>query len=128
MKNTIEPVVERKWKDAQEKNTSYVGAILSIKVLDPAMGSGHFLVGAVDFLSQKLMEAMLKDSEAGRIMDAGSYTNDWARREIVSHCIYGVDLNEYLLWSRQSRTLAYYNKQRQNPFPSLITVSSMGIV
>jgi hypothetical protein len=94
VKNTIGPVVEQKWKDAQEKSESCIDATLSINVLDPAMGSGHFLVGAVDFLSQKLLEAVQKDFESGKITDTAPYTNDWARRDVVSHCIYGVDLNE----------------------------------
>lgn len=94
VKNTIGPVVEQKWKDAQEKDESCVDAILSINILDPAMGSGHFLVGAVDFLSQKLLEGVQKDFESGKIADTAPYTNDWARRDVVSHCIYGVDLNE----------------------------------
>ena len=75
-------------------NESCVDAILSINILDPAMGSGHFLVGAVDFLSQKLLEGVQKDFESGKIADTAPYTNDWARRDVVSHCIYGVDLNE----------------------------------
>jgi hypothetical protein len=33
------------------------GAILKLKVLDPAMGSGHFLVEACRFLAEKLYEA-----------------------------------------------------------------------
>lgn len=33
-------------------------AVLSLKVLDPAMGSGHFLVTAVDFLSDHVAELM----------------------------------------------------------------------
>ena len=94
VKNTIGPVVEQKWKDALERNEKCIDATLSINVLDPAMGSGHFLVGAVDFLSQKLMEGVQKDFEAGKIADTAPYTNDWARRDVVSHCIYGVDLNE----------------------------------
>jgi Alw26I/Eco31I/Esp3I family type II restriction m6 adenine DNA methyltransferase len=94
VKNTIGPVVEQKWKVAQEKGESCKDATLSINVLDPAMGSGHFLVGAVDFLSLKLLEAVQKDFEAGKIADTAPYTNDWARRDVVSHCIYGVDLNE----------------------------------
>jgi len=94
VKNTIGPVVEQKWKDALEKGESCIDATLSINVLDPAMGSGHFLVGAVDFLSLKLLEAVQKDFEAGKIADTAPYTNDWGRRDIVSHCIYGVDLND----------------------------------
>jgi hypothetical protein len=94
VKNTVGPIVDEKWKEADEKGTSYIDATLSINVLDPAMGSGHFLVGAVDFLSQKLIDAVQKDCKAGRVTDTTPYTNDWARRDVVSHCIYGVDLNE----------------------------------
>jgi type I restriction-modification system DNA methylase subunit len=92
VKKTIGPVVERKWKAAQERNESFIDATLSINILDPAMGSGHFLVGAVDFLSEMLITAMLMDNQAGRIANTNVHTNDWAKREVVSHCIYGVDL------------------------------------
>ncbi|MGA2698099.1 MAG: TaqI-like C-terminal specificity domain-containing protein [Methanoregula sp.] len=94
VKNTVGPVVANKWRDAQEKNESFIDATLSINVLDPAMGSGHFLVGAVEFLSQKLLEAVTLEFEAGKIPDPAPYTDGWARREVVSHCIYGVDLND----------------------------------
>ena len=94
VENTISPVVAGKWREAEESHSSFTDATLSVKVLDPAMGSGHFLVGAVEFLARKLMEAAQKDIEAGLVEDDGHFTNDWARREAVSHCIYGVDLNE----------------------------------
>jgi len=94
VKSTIDPIVEERWHEALDKNGSYVAATLSIKVLDPAMGSGHFLVGAVDHLAQNLLEAVQKDLHNGAISDASTCTTEWARREIVSHCIYGVDLNE----------------------------------
>lgn len=94
VENTVGPVVEEKWKEALENGKSLVDATLSIKVLDPATGSGHFLVGAVEFLSGKLLEAVQKDIEMGLIEEEGHYTPDWAKREVVSHCIYGVDLND----------------------------------
>jgi type I restriction-modification system DNA methylase subunit len=94
VRETIGPVVEEKWKEAEDNNLRFIDTTRSINVLDPAMGSGHFLVGAVDFLSQKLLEAVQKDFDAKRIADTAQYTNDWARRDIVSHCIYGVDLND----------------------------------
>ncbi len=62
--------------------------ILSLKILDPAMGSGHFLVEATDFLARALVEALAGDS---REMDEDDIR--WARREIVERCIYGVDVN-----------------------------------
>ncbi|RZB33415.1 MAG: hypothetical protein SRB1_01147, partial [Desulfobacteraceae bacterium Eth-SRB1] len=94
VENTISPVVAEKWRESEESHSSFTDATLSVKILDPAMGSGHFLVGAVEFLARKLMEAAQKDIEAGLVEDDGHFTNDWARREAVSHCIYGVDLNE----------------------------------
>ncbi|HUU88696.1 MAG TPA: DNA methyltransferase, partial [Candidatus Glassbacteria bacterium] len=94
VENTIGPVNEEKWKNASANGQSFVDATLSVKVLDPAMGSGHFLVGAIEFLSGKLLQAVQYDIEAERIIDDAHYTPDWAHREVVSHCIYGVDLNE----------------------------------
>lgn len=47
--------------------------ILSFKVVDPAMGSGHFLVSLVDWLAER---ALLADDEATRLAhDAG---HDWS--------------------------------------------------
>jgi hypothetical protein len=93
VKNTVGPVVDEKWKEAQANKKSFVDATLSVKVLDPAMGSGHFLVGSIEFLSDKLILAVNKDIDNGRFSDESHLTSDWARREVVSHCIYGVDLN-----------------------------------
>ncbi|MDD3747846.1 MAG: Eco57I restriction-modification methylase domain-containing protein [Candidatus Bipolaricaulis anaerobius] len=62
--------------------------ILSIKVLDPAMGSGHFLVEAVDYLARELIKAF------GATPDEMEEEEiRWARREVVERCIYGVDVN-----------------------------------
>jgi len=36
--------------------------ILKIKILDPAMGSGHFLVDAVDYLADKILEIIIQTS------------------------------------------------------------------
>jgi hypothetical protein len=60
------------------------------------MGSGHFLVGATEFLAVQLLRAIEMDLEAGRLneSEAEHYTPDWAKRAVVSSCIYGVDINE----------------------------------
>jgi hypothetical protein len=71
--------------------TDLIRRILSMKVLDPAMGSGHFLVEATSFLGSQIVDAMQETEEP----DASTEDTDilWARREVVRHCIYGVDLN-----------------------------------
>ena len=92
MENTLTPIVKEKMDNAIKNNEKCSDAILSIKILDPAMGSGHFLVEAVDFLGRHLDDAINKDIERELIKE-WKYSDDWLRREIVSHCIYGVDLN-----------------------------------
>jgi len=81
--------------------------ILSIKVLDPAMGSGHFLVEATDFLARELLKALSGEplEEHSKEMaihepsvpyvlkESDDEDIRWARREIVERCIFGVDLN-----------------------------------
>ncbi|MBA2849866.1 hypothetical protein G4V39_07605 [Thermosulfuriphilus ammonigenes] len=37
-------------------------SVLKLKILDPAMGSGHFLVGAVDYLSDRILEILAETS------------------------------------------------------------------
>ncbi|MDP2767205.1 MAG: N-6 DNA methylase [Candidatus Methanoperedens sp.] len=94
VKNAVGPVVEEKWKEAKAKKQSFIEATLSVKVLDPAMGSGHFLVGSIEYLADRLLKAAQEDINAGRLYEEAHLTPDWARREVVAHCIYGVDLND----------------------------------
>lgn len=84
VKNTLEPLLE----EAKKSSGNLIDSILSLKVLDPAMGSGHFLVEATDFLARALVEALGGDP---REMEEDEVR--WSRREVVERCIYGVDLN-----------------------------------
>ena len=62
-------------------------AVLGIKVLDPASGSGNFLLAAARRIAHELVRIDADDNhpetQAFRI----------ALRDVVSHCIYGVDAN-----------------------------------
>jgi len=82
--NTVGPLLE----ETKNSDGNMIDSILSLKVLDPAMGSGHFLVEATDFLARALVEALGGDP---REMEEDEVR--WARREVVERCIYGVDLN-----------------------------------
>ncbi len=53
IKETLAPLVED--RSAEE--------ILALKICDPAMGSGHFLVSLVDYLSDRVIEAMAATPE-----------------------------------------------------------------
>jgi Alw26I/Eco31I/Esp3I family type II restriction m6 adenine DNA methyltransferase len=91
-------------KELQKVENSLIDELLSIKILDPAMGSGHFLVEATDFLAHELIKVMSGDSELTEVSgvkeDVADYGQKeveedirWARREVVEKCIFGVDVN-----------------------------------
>jgi hypothetical protein len=65
--------------------------LASIRVLDPACGSGAFLVHVLDRIS-----AMRRDAGDARPMDA-------IRREVLSRSIFGVDVNPTAVWLCQLR-------------------------
>jgi len=103
--SALEPVVEDrladvkredvKRKDVKRKDdddyalrfTDYEEAILSIKVVDPACGSGHFLVAAAHRLARHLARARTGDDEPAPAELRA------ALRDVVRRCIHGVDIN-----------------------------------
>jgi hypothetical protein len=68
------------------------GEILDLRVIDPAMGSGAFLVAAVHFLAEAYGQARIAEG-----LDADHLIDDEERaayrRIVVERCIYGVDKN-----------------------------------
>ncbi|GAA3496705.1 hypothetical protein GCM10019016_038060 [Streptomyces prasinosporus] len=66
--------------------------ILNLRICDPAMGSGAFLVPAVHQLTEAYGEALAREGELPdhKLDDAERAAY---RRLIVERCIYGVDLN-----------------------------------
>ena len=67
------------------------GRVLSLKILDPAMGSGHFLVNAAHAVANFIVESLDETSWENREIDTDVAT--WKRR-VAERCIFGVDLNE----------------------------------
>ncbi|GGL45138.1 hypothetical protein GCM10009037_30660 [Halarchaeum grantii] len=68
--------------------------VFELKVLDPAMGSGHFLTSAVDYLAREIIDAQEKQAaQQGVETIDEDHDINWARRKVAQRCIYGVDLN-----------------------------------
>ncbi|MFF9758005.1 MULTISPECIES: Eco57I restriction-modification methylase domain-containing protein [Streptomyces] len=70
--------------------------LLKLRVLDPAMGSGAFLVSACRYLSDRVVEAWLRDGlppEIARDVDVDDreQVHQMARRLVADRCLYGVD-------------------------------------
>jgi type I restriction-modification system DNA methylase subunit len=87
-------------------------ALFEIKILDPAMGSGHFLVEAVDYVTDRLVRfldgfpflATFFEGMRRAILDEMNRQNvvvdphrltdvTLLKRHVLKRCIYGVDLN-----------------------------------
>lgn len=110
---TLEPVVyigPAEGKPREEWTLKSSRDILDLKVCDPAMGSGAFLVQACRYLGEKLVEAWLHEEAAGKAITVDGEALDQlgaeeplpsqlderltiARRLVAERCLYGVDIN-----------------------------------
>ena len=107
--------------DPAKVANTYAGLVddlFDLKVLDPAMGSGHFLVEAVDFICDRILgeregflrafpwnpvtkflqdtrESIITEMERqGVAVDTGRLTDiNLLKRHVLKRCAYGVDLN-----------------------------------
>lgn len=81
---TLDPLIEEtvKGKDAEQA----VGALLDLKIIDPACGSGHFLLAAARRLATRI--AQLKSPGAPSPAEFRHWLREAARR-----CLFGVDRN-----------------------------------
>ena len=108
-------------KDISPENETYKKfrktlneAFFDLKVLDPAMGSGHFLVEAVDYITDQMAKILTAfkwnpivyelaqtRNEIQQEMERQGVTIDMSKltdlnllkRRVLKSCIYGVDLN-----------------------------------
>ncbi|WP_010612170.1 Eco57I restriction-modification methylase domain-containing protein, partial [Halococcus hamelinensis] len=82
----------------------FADRVFDLTVLDPAMGSGHFPVNAVDYLAREIINAQEQqdrqalDSEDAEVRSPTTEEGElrdinWARRKVAQRCIYGVDVN-----------------------------------
>ncbi len=129
---TVEPLVEERLaafrakaeqlpagRTAELAAVDPAKAILELRVCDPAMGSGHFLVNLVDLLSDRVIAALAEADEVrgyvsplateiatirttindnalaqGWLIDAGHLDDrQIVRRMVLKRCVYGVDKN-----------------------------------
>src|ERR1700732_297450 len=87
VRHALEPAFERLGPDATSD------AILDLKVCDPAMGSGAFLVEACRLIASRLVKAWEKYKEARPTIPPDEDEQLHARRLVAQRCLYGVDKN-----------------------------------
>jgi hypothetical protein len=86
--SALDPVVEEALKG--KNGVDAERAILSLKVCDPAVGSGHFLVGAAHRLARHL--ARVRANTQGE-SEPSPLLYQHALRDVIGRCLYGVDIN-----------------------------------
>ena len=98
VEETVGPLVDEIREDLIEQGfepgtQEYLGPfsqrVTNLRILDPAMGSGHFLTKATGYLSERVMSEV-REAEADM---PAAFDEQYVRREITKECIYGVDLN-----------------------------------
>jgi hypothetical protein len=128
VKKTVGPALQERLDSAAEAlarrqsgvQTAVLDAVFGLRILDPAMGSGHFLVRTLDFLSDRLAEWLASqpadnpvtatlDGIRGAILaslgEQGMSSefvaaasekltdNNLLKRLLMKKCLYGVDYN-----------------------------------
>lgn len=94
VEHTVGPVLEELRADHVDGDgelydrEQLVEKILDVNVLDPAMGSGHFLVAVTDYIGRFLVEVSPEIDTS----DEDTELAHW-RRRVAQACIYGVDIN-----------------------------------
>jgi hypothetical protein len=83
----LESAFERLGPDAAPEQ------ILDLKVCDPAMGSGAFLVEACRAIAARLVSAWVRWPDKKPIIPADEDEELHARRLVAQRCLYGVDKN-----------------------------------
>ena len=109
---TLEPLLAAMRAKAKEQDPSLedpqpsAEALLSLKICDPAMGSGAFLVEACRFLAKQVHAAWVREGTLAKMVaeaeSAGASGGDevvvrdplrLAQRMVAQRCLYGVDKN-----------------------------------
>ncbi|MET0063029.1 MAG: N-6 DNA methylase [Candidatus Thiodiazotropha endolucinida] len=86
--SALDPVVEEAING--KSPTEAEQTILELKVCDPAVGSGHFLVGAAHRLARHLARVRaLAEGES----EPSPLLHQHALRDVIGRCLYGVDVN-----------------------------------
>lgn len=85
----LDPVVEPLVDRASTDPVAAARELLALRVCDPAMGSGAFLVQAARVLGRGLARIRAATGD-GRVTPE---MVRWAERDVVRECLYGVDLN-----------------------------------
>lgn len=85
LESALDPVIEEAVRDKSPEDA--ITALKGLKVIDPACGSGHFLIAAARRIGARMAELEEGTSQPS------PRTLRRATRTVIAHCIYGADIN-----------------------------------
>jgi len=114
VERTLEPLI------AAMGETPTADQLLELKVCDPAMGSGAFLVAACGYLGDQLVAAWTREDRLEEIASQAPNEDPvlYARRLVAQRCLYGVDKNEAAV-ELAKLSLWLFTLARDRPFTFL---------
>lgn len=87
IKSALIPVIEARLHASPGNSEAQAKALLSLKVCDPAAGSGHMLLAAARTIAWYLARVKTGDENPGPSVYRSCL------RQVIQHCIYAVDYN-----------------------------------
>ncbi len=91
VRRTLEPLLAAMSSKGEPSSQQ----LLSLKICDPAMGSGAFLVETCRFLGDHVVAAWEREGQTDKIASAKEDVVNHARRLVAQKCLYGVDKNPF---------------------------------
>lgn len=103
---TLDPLIDEALRSANREQ-----ALLELTVIDPACGSGHFVVAAARRIATALAMVRTGDTEP---TPTALRT---ATADVIEHCVYGVDLNDLAIEiTKVALWLEAFDADRPFPF------------
>lgn len=104
--NVLRPLLEEIEKECNGDSLQVINRVLGQRILDPAMGSGHFLVFAIGYIADYLLEQLARIREQATLNGKSKKKTDkkdlslpvdasieFIRARVAERCVYGVDIN-----------------------------------
>ena len=93
VEKALGPLVRGEQREGKpEKVPLSAAEILRLRVLDPAMGCGFFLLTAGDYLARAYADALVREGQRDGAT-ASHVSLSAGRRKVAEHCLYGVDVD-----------------------------------
>ena len=87
IKTTLEPAIHERIKEHHGNKQAQIRSLLAMRVCDPACGSGHFVLAMARTIAWYVCQLRTGEDNPASI----EYRQ--ALREVISKCVYAVDLN-----------------------------------